>query len=323
MDMQSQVTLLLEARARLHACCASASGLGSRRGRAACGCRRAVGFSRPLQRAQEAAKERNRTTLAQINAEIRREKAKLKATVPDLVKLSKKKLKRMPADEKAAEKARRAEKIAALETALDEVPDGTAHERKRREKLISASGPITLNVDVSSLQMQPVSMDHSKESEAFALEFKTSKAKQDEGLDVISKGLRTLKDMGHAMADELKKQDPLLDVIDDKATDATAELRTSNVKLKALLMEMRSPHKICLDLILISVLLGIGSYIFTLTRPGAAKKLVSSATSLLHSSPPPPAAAAPSRRLLGAWDAADAFGDAALHADEAVLRLYR
>jgi ATP-dependent exoDNAse (exonuclease V) beta subunit len=203
MDMQSQVTLLLEARARLHACCASASGLGSRRGRAACGCRRAVGFSRPLQRAQEAAKERNRTTLAQINAEIRREKAKLKATVPDLVKLSKKKLKRMPADEKAAEKARRAEKIAALETALDEVPDGTAHERKRREKLISASGPITLNVDVSSLQMQPVSMDHSKESEAFALEFKTSKAKQDEGLDVISKGLRTLKDMGHAMADEL------------------------------------------------------------------------------------------------------------------------
>jgi hypothetical protein len=95
------------------------------------------------------------------------------------------------------------------------------------------------------------------------------------------------------------------------------------VKLKALLMEMRSPNKICLDLILISVLLGIGSYIFTLTRPGAAKKLVSSATSLLHSSPPPPAAAAPSRRLLGAWDAADAFGDAALHADEAVLRLYR
>ena len=185
------------------------------------------------QRAGEAAKERNRTTLAQINAEIRREKAKLKAQLPDLVKLSKKKARKLPPEDKA----KRAEKIAALEAALDEVPDGTAHERKRREKLISAAGPITLNVDVSTMQLQPMSMDHSKESESFAQEFKLSKAKQDEGLDVISKGLRTLKDMGIAMSDELKKQDPLLDVIDDKATDATSELRTANVKLKKLLME--------------------------------------------------------------------------------------
>ena len=228
-----------------------------------------------------------------------------------------------------------------LEKALDDVPDGTAHERKRREKLIAAAGPINITVgsspprspacrialtarclaDVSQMQMQPMSMDHSKESEGFAQEFKVSKAKQDEGLDVISKGLRTLKDMGHAMADELKKQDPLLDVIDDKATDATAELRTSNVKLKKLLMEMRSPHKICLDLILISVLLGIGSYIFTMVKPSTTANLKKSAASLLHSSPPP-AAAATARRLMSMGSWVDDAGAPLLN-DQAVLRLLR
>ena len=241
--------------------------------------------------------------------------------MPDLYKLAKKKARKLPPEEKE----KRKEKIEAIEAALDAIPDGTAHERKKREKLIGASGPITLNVDVSTMQLQPMSMDHSKESEGFALEFQKSKAKQDEGLDVISKGLRTLKDLGHAMSDELKKQDPLLNVIDDKATDATAELRTSNVKLKKLLAEMRSPHKICLDLILVSVLLGIGSYIFTMVKPGgtASKVLAAAKCNSVNtggcSSPPPPA-----RRLLlagAAWGAGG--GEAVGINDWAAIRLLR
>jgi hypothetical protein len=43
------------------------------------------------QRAKAAEGERNRTALAQMNAEIRREKAKLKAQIPDLQKMAKKK----------------------------------------------------------------------------------------------------------------------------------------------------------------------------------------------------------------------------------------
>jgi len=127
--------------------------------------------------------------------------------------------------------------------------------------------------------------------------------------------LRTLKDMGHAMSDELNKQAPLMDNIDTKTTDATAELRTANTKLKALLLEMRQPHKLCLDLILLSVLLGIGSYIFTLAKPSTTAN----------------AKVTSGRHLLGdAWAAAaggagDAWpgGAGALLNDAAVLRLLR
>jgi hypothetical protein len=274
--------------------------------------------------------ERNRTALAQMNAEIRREKAKIKAQIPELKKMSKKKARaargaaaavrcarcthralhvprslrgvgrsvqalscthlthraitqfthcvqarKLPEDKKKE----RVDKIEAIERDLDAVPDGTAPERrKRRDRLLEQNGPITINVDVNSMTLNPQSMEHSAESTAFRNEYMLSKAKQDQGLDQISKGLRTLKDMGHAMNDELKKQDPLLDNIDTKATDATAELRTANTKLKALLLEMRQPHKLCLDLILVSVLLGIGSYIFTMVKPGATSNATSGVT---------------------------------------------
>ena len=182
------------------------------------------------------------------------------------------------------------------------------------------------------MTLNPMSMEHSAESTAFRQEYLASKVKQDVGLDQISKGLRTLKDLGHAMSDELKKQDPLLNVIDDKATDATAELRTSNVKLKKLLAEMRSPHKICLDLILVSVLLGIGSYIFTMVKPGgtASKVLAAAQCNSVNkggcSSPPPPVASPPARRLLAAAWGADWGGGGAAGGgfnDVQVLRLLR
>ncbi len=186
-------------------------------------------------------------------------------------------------------------------------------------------GAITINVDVNTMMANPNSMEHSAESTAFRQEYLQSKGKQDQGLDTISKGLRTLKDLGHAMNDELKKQDPMLDNIDTKATDAVSELRTANTKLKALLLEMRQPHKLCLDLILVSVLLGIGSYIFTMVKPGAttnAKSAVSDAAAKLTG-----------RRLLEALLlGGDGLGDAGAAAwraagagasDADVLRLLR
>jgi SYP7 family syntaxin len=232
-----------------------------------------------------------------MNAEIRREKAKLKAQIPDLIKMSKKKARKLPEEKKKE----RADKIEAIERDLDAVPDGTAPERrKRRDRLVEQAGPITINVDVGSMALNPQSMEHSAESTAFRSEYLASKAKQDTGLDQISKGLRTLKDMGHAMSDELKKQDPLLDNIDTKATDATAELRTANTKLKALLLEMRQPHKLCLDLILVSVLLGIGSYIFTMVKPSTTNSLKETAAKVTG------------RRLLEAlaWGGGGGGGDA-------------
>lgn len=175
------------------------------------------------------------------------------------------------------------------------------------------------------MQLNPLSMEHSEESKAFNNEFLVSKRKQDDGLDHISKGLRTLKDMGAAMNEELKKQDPLLDSIDTKTADATAELRTANTKLKALLLEMRQPHKLCLDLILISVLLGIGSFIFTLAKPSTTQSLKNSAsalTSKLTGTPSPPPSA---RRHTLEYGMPSGIGlpPAGLFNDPAGLRLLR
>ena len=302
----------------------------------------------PLQRAKEAAGERNRAALAQINAEIRREKAKLKAQIPDLVKLSKKKARKL----EPAKKQERVEKIEKIDADIDAIPDGTAPDRvRRKDRLLAQAGPINISVgasplpasraqqpgvsphhspclvpDVANMQLNPLSMEHSEESKAFNNEFLVSKRKQDEGLDHISKGLRTLKDMSSAMGEELKKQDPLLDSIDTKTADATAELRTANTKLKALLLEMRQPHKLCLDLILISVLLGIGSFIFTLAKPSTTQSLKNTASSLtakLHPSPPPPSE---SRRHALAYAGSGGIAGlppAGLFNDPAGLRLLR
>lgn len=80
------------------------------------------------------------------------------------------------------------EKIEAIERDLDAVPDGTAPERrKRRDRLLDAAGPITLNVDTSNMTLEPMSMEHSTESTAFRQEYLQRKVKQDEGLDQISK----------------------------------------------------------------------------------------------------------------------------------------
>jgi hypothetical protein len=96
-----------------------------------------------LQRAKEASGERNRAALAQINAEIRREKAKLKAQIPDLVKLSKKKARKL-APEKKQE---RVEKIEKIDVDIDAIPDGTAPDRvRRKDRLLAQAGPININV---------------------------------------------------------------------------------------------------------------------------------------------------------------------------------
>lgn len=155
---------------------------------------------RAAQKAGQAERERNRTAVAQLNAEIRREKAKLRDQLPDLVKASKKKAKRLAPEKKEERKA----KIAALEEQLEGVPDGTAHER--RKKAQDQAGPIHINLDVNNMRLNPLSMEHSDESEAFRGEFVRSRQKQDEGLDQISKGLRVLKDLSSALSDELKKQ---------------------------------------------------------------------------------------------------------------------
>nr|CAB3460780.1 unnamed protein product [Digitaria exilis] len=61
--------------------------------------------------------------------------------------------------------------------------------------------------------------------------------KKDEGLDVIGEGLETLKNMASDMNEELDRQVPLMDEMDDKVDRANADLKNTNVRLKETVLQ--------------------------------------------------------------------------------------
>ncbi|KAJ0021372.1 hypothetical protein Pint_32199 [Pistacia integerrima] len=85
---------------------------------------------------------------------------------------------------------------------------------------------------------------------------------QDQGLDIISEGLDTLKNLADDMNEELDRQVPLIDEIDTKVDKTTADLKNTNVRLKKTLHQVRSSRNVCIDIIFLCVLLGIVSYIY-------------------------------------------------------------
>ena len=124
--------------------------------------------------------------------------------------------------------------------------------------------------DFDNMTMAPVhDMTHTDESRAFRQEYEDGKRKQDSKLDAIGKGVTQLKNLAIGIHEEMQKQDPMMEVIDDKVEQNTAELKKANKQLKTLLSELRSPQKMCVDLILVALLLGIGAYIFHMLKPQA------------------------------------------------------
>ncbi|KAJ6303714.1 hypothetical protein OIU77_017569 [Salix suchowensis] len=85
---------------------------------------------------------------------------------------------------------------------------------------------------------------------------------QDQGLDMISDGLDTLKNMAHDMNEEMDRQVPLMDEIDTKVDRATADLKNTNVRLKDTVNQLRSSRNFCIDIILLIIILGIAAYLY-------------------------------------------------------------
>uniref|UniRef100_A0A0E0JMJ4 t-SNARE coiled-coil homology domain-containing protein n=1 Tax=Oryza punctata TaxID=4537 RepID=A0A0E0JMJ4_ORYPU len=94
--------------------------------------------------------------------------------------------------------------------------------------------------------------------------------KQDEGLDIIGKGLETLKNMASDMNEELDRQVPLMDEIEQKADRANAGLKNTNARLKETVLQIiyvGSAEDENYDQQLESVLVGpvnVGTYRFVL-----------------------------------------------------------
>ncbi|KAK1434912.1 hypothetical protein QVD17_00667 [Tagetes erecta] len=215
-----------------------------------------------LEKAETARNEKNRASVVAINAEIRRTKAKLLEEVPKLQRLAMKKVKGLSPEEFAA----RNDLVQALPDRIQAIPDGGAPAPKQTGGW-AASASRTNNIKFDSDgRFDDEYFQQTEESSQFRNEFEMRKIKQDQGLDVIAEGLDTLKNMAQDMNEEVDRQVPLMDEIDDKVGKATADLRNTNVRLKHTVNQLRSSRNFCIDIILLCVILGIAAYLYNVLK---------------------------------------------------------
>ncbi|KAI7755509.1 hypothetical protein M8C21_031683, partial [Ambrosia artemisiifolia] len=215
-------------------------------------------------KADTAKNEKNRASVVAINAEIRRTKAKLVEEVPKLQRLAMKKVKGLSPEEFAA----RHDLVQALPDRIQAIPDGgSAAPKQTGGWAASASRTNNIKFD-SDGRFDDDYFQQSEESSQFRNEFEMRKMKQactdysDQGLDMISEGLDTLKNMAQDMNEEVDRQVPLMDEIDDKVDKATSDLRNTNVRLKHTVNQLRSSRNFCIDIILLCIILGIAAYLY-------------------------------------------------------------
>ncbi|BBH06010.1 syntaxin of plants 71 [Prunus dulcis] len=181
------------------------------------------------QKAEIASKEKNKASAVALNAEIRRTKARLLEEVPKLQRLAVKKVKGLSTQDFAA----RNDLVHALPDRIQDIPDGTPFAPNKLE----AAGQLQLLVLKSNLiRRGGWIMNSSNNLRSRVNSGKSLKcgklSRQDQGLDMISDGLDTLKNMAQDMNEEFDRQVPLMDEIDSKVDKASADLKNTNVRLK-------------------------------------------------------------------------------------------
>ncbi|KAG5114691.1 hypothetical protein JHK82_037960 [Glycine max] len=211
-----------------------------------------------LNKSEVASTEKNRASAAALNAEVRRTKGRLMDELPKLRKLMHKKVKGLTKEDMAV----RQDLVLALPERIKAIPDGISGAAVQTAGWTATSSQPHIKFDSSEGHLSSDYFQQSEESSQFRQEYEMRRTKQDEGLDIISEGLDTLKDLAHEMNEEIDRQVPLMDEIDTKVDRAAADVRNTNVRLKKTLTEIRSSRNFCIDIVLLCVLLGIFLYLY-------------------------------------------------------------
>lgn len=213
-------------------------------------------------KAEKAAMESNRAVAVATYVEIRRTKARLMEELPKLRKLALKKVKGLSPEELET----RSDLVFILPERIQEIPDGTEAAAKKAGGWGTSASHKNIKFDSSDGNFESEFFQQTEESSQFRKEYEMRKMKQDEGLDIISEGLGTLKDLAHDMHEEMDRQVPLIDEIDTKVDKVTSDIKSNNVRLKENLIKVRSSRNFCIDIILLCIVLGIAFYLYNILR---------------------------------------------------------
>ena len=211
----------------------------------------------------------NKAACAALHAELRLGKnSLLTVEIPRLDKLGSKRIKGMTREALLS----RQTQIKELIEDIKSIPDGIGTNMKKFSMQQSQAALSSLELTHISLddftdgKYEGKSYEQTDQSRAFREEYELRKAKQDKQLDVIERGLSELQSIGNDISSELDRQQPLIQEMETKVDASRQTVSSQNVRMKEVLTKIRSSRNFCMDMVLMSILLGVGAYIYSMVK---------------------------------------------------------